>query len=84
MKKFIITERLYLRELNVADYKKFYNLNLDNNVLKYTGDKPFKNLQGAKKFLKNYFLIVVFVCLVKNTLFLSRSFERFSIICFFV
>ncbi|MEX1384553.1 GNAT family N-acetyltransferase, partial [Lutibacter sp.] len=54
MKKIIITERLYLRELNVTDYNYFYNLNLDIDVLKYTGDKPFKNLQGAKKFLKNY------------------------------
>jgi len=54
MKKIIITKSLYLRELNVADYKKFYNLNLDKDVLKYTGDKPFKNLEDSKKFLKNY------------------------------
>ena len=54
MKKIIITERLYLRELNETDYKYFYNLNLDKDVLEYTGDKPFKNLEDAKKFLKNY------------------------------
>lgn len=54
MRKIIITERLYLRELNVADYKYFYNLNLDTDVLKYTGDEPFINLEDAKKFLKNY------------------------------
>lgn len=54
MNKIIETERLYLRELNVKDAVSFYHLNLDDDVLKYTGDKPFKNIESSKKFLKNY------------------------------
>ena len=48
------TERTYLRELTVEDAKSFYYLNLDPEVLKFTGDKPFDTLEGAKTFLSNY------------------------------
>lgn len=52
----IITEtnRLYLREMSIADAENLYLLNLDFDVLKYTGDVPFKNIDEAKTFLENY------------------------------
>lgn len=48
------TERLLLRELNVNDAKSFYQLNLDNEVMKYTGEGAFKDIEESKKFLENY------------------------------
>lgn len=48
------TERLYLRELTINDAENFYLLNEDKDVLKYTGDKRFKNIEEAAEFLKNY------------------------------
>ncbi|GAB4348330.1 MAG: GNAT family N-acetyltransferase [Flammeovirgaceae bacterium] len=48
------TERAIMRKLTAEDAEDFYALNLDEEVLKYTGDKPFENLQTAKKFLMNY------------------------------
>ena len=54
MKKIFETERLILRELNTDDAKNFYELNLNPNVIKYTGDKAFKNESEAKNFLENY------------------------------
>jgi RimJ/RimL family protein N-acetyltransferase len=54
MKKILETERLHLRELNVNDAEYFYLLNLDKEVMKYTGEEPFKNIEKAKYFLKNY------------------------------
>jgi len=54
MVKIIETERLYLRQLNVNDADYFYRLNLDKDVLKYTGDKPFFDLNSSKLFLDNY------------------------------
>ena len=47
------TERTILRKLTKEDAQDFYNLNLDKEVLKFTGDKPFENLQAAKDFF-NY------------------------------
>ena len=54
MRNILETERLYLRELNINDAEYFYRLNLDKEVLKYTGDKPFEDLKSAKSFLENY------------------------------
>lgn len=54
MKEIIETERLFLRELNVNDAESFYRLNLDKDVLKYTGDKPFENIENSKEFLEKY------------------------------
>jgi RimJ/RimL family protein N-acetyltransferase len=48
------TERTYLRKLTTEDAKNFYALNIDLEVLKYTGDKPFDTLEDAKTFLSNY------------------------------
>jgi RimJ/RimL family protein N-acetyltransferase len=50
----IETERTIMRKLTTEDASDFYNLNLDEEVLKYTGDKPFVNLQASIDFLTNY------------------------------
>ena len=54
MKEILKTERLLLRELNLDDAEKFYRLNLNPNVIKYTGNSAFKDIDEAKEFLKNY------------------------------
>jgi len=48
------TERTIMRKLTTEDAKDFYTLNLDQEVLKYTGDKPFENIQASIDFLTNY------------------------------
>jgi len=48
------TQRLILRELNPNDAENFYKLNLNPNVIKYTGNSAFKDIDEAKKFLENY------------------------------
>ena len=54
MKHILETNRLIIRELNVDDSKNCYELNLNPNVIKYTGDKAFQNVTEAQLFLKNY------------------------------
>ena len=54
MKPIVETDRLLLRELNMTDAKDFYALNLNPNVVKYTGDRAFKNISEAEIFLSNY------------------------------
>lgn len=54
MKPILETNRLILRELNIDDAKNFYELNLNPNVVKYTGDKAFANVAEAQIFLNNY------------------------------
>lgn len=48
------TERTIMRKLTIEDALDFYTLNLDEQVVKYTGDKPFVNLQASIDFLTNY------------------------------
>ncbi len=48
------TERTIMRIFTSSDAAYFYDLNLDPEVIKYTGDKPFKNQQEARTFLINY------------------------------
>ena len=48
------TERLYLRELNTNDAAFAFELNNDTEVLKYTGDAPFKSIEAAEEFLMGY------------------------------
>jgi [ribosomal protein S5]-alanine N-acetyltransferase len=48
------TQRLYLREITEADAENAYLLNLDPEVLKYTGDVAFNSMEEARTFLKNY------------------------------
>lgn len=48
------TERLFLRELTPEDADFAYHLNLDPEVIRYTGDVAFADLEEARNFLKNY------------------------------
>ncbi len=50
----IETERLYLRESTIEDAELAYALNLDPDVVKYTGDPPFISVEEARIFLANY------------------------------
>jgi [ribosomal protein S5]-alanine N-acetyltransferase len=54
MKSIIETNRCYLRQLTIEDAQYFYDLNADSEVIKYTGDKAFKDVSEAKCFLENY------------------------------
>ena len=54
MSKIIETERIYLRQFILEDASALYKLNQNEEVLKYTGDQPFKNIQKALQFIKNY------------------------------
>lgn len=40
--------------MNVEDAADFYALNLDPDVVKYTGDGPFESVDEASTFLKSY------------------------------
>lgn len=50
----IETERTFLRPLTVDDAGNFYRLNLDDEVVKYTGDDPFEDVASARRFLEAY------------------------------
>ncbi|WP_341904996.1 GNAT family N-acetyltransferase [Fluviicola taffensis] len=52
--KILETPRLYLREMTPEDAEAAYILNLDPEVLRYTGDDPFQSVEEAKTFLENY------------------------------
>ena len=54
MGRIIETERLYLRKFQLKDASALFKLNSNSNVLKYTGDVPFKNISEAERFIKNY------------------------------
>lgn len=54
MKKILETDRLLLRELTIEDAYHFYELNTNPNVIQYTGDLPFGNVEEALVFLQNY------------------------------
>lgn len=54
MKTIIETNRLLLREFNTDDAEHFYHLNLNPNVIRYTGNSTFKNIEEAETFLENY------------------------------
>ena len=50
----IETERLYLREFVTGDASSLYQLNLDEEVMRYTGDEPFASPDNARLFIENY------------------------------
>lgn len=50
----IITERLKLRNFKQSDAANFYKLNLDKDVMKYTGDVAFDSVEETEIFLNNY------------------------------
>jgi len=54
MKKILETPRLYLRELCTDDAEHFYRLNLNPNVIRYTGNTAFASVAEAREFLENY------------------------------
>ena len=54
MKIIFETERLLLREFNISDAEKMYQLNSDPDVIRFTGDAPFESVEIAARFLKNY------------------------------
>lgn len=48
------TPRLFLRQLTPEDARHFYELNLDPDVIRYTGNLPFESVEHAREFLENY------------------------------
>ena len=48
------TPRLILREMTKDDAVNAYQLNLDPDVIRYTGDQSFASIQEAVQFLENY------------------------------
>lgn len=48
------TKRLFLREFEIEDATSLYDLNLDPEVIKYTGDPPFESVKYAENFIENY------------------------------
>lgn len=48
------TNRLLLRETSTADAQMMYELNNDPEVIRYTGDPPFKSVEDATIFLNQY------------------------------
>lgn len=54
MKTILETNRLLLQEFNIGDAEGFYELNLNPNVIKYTGNSAFKDIDEARTFLKDY------------------------------
>jgi len=48
------SKRLNFREFLPSDAKHIFDLNADPEVIKYTGDPPFKNINEALDFIKNY------------------------------
>ena len=54
MKAVIQTQRFYLREKLPSDAKDMYLLNANPEVIKYTGDPPFKDEAEALDFIHNY------------------------------
>lgn len=54
MKHILETDRLVLREFSLSDAEGMYALNLDPDVIRYTGDPAFKSIADARVFLGNY------------------------------
>ena len=55
MNQFVLgTERLLLRELTPGDALLFYQLNEDPEVIRYTGDRAFRDEEEARVFLQAY------------------------------
>lgn len=48
------TPRTLLRNLSPTDAKDFFALNLDPEVIRFTGDNPFNSLADSRRFLEEY------------------------------
>lgn len=53
-KTIIETERFIMRKFILDDAEAMYLLNLDPEVMKYTGDKTFASVEESLTFLQNY------------------------------
>ena len=53
-KAVIKSERLELRSFHIDEAKRFYKLNSDTEVMKFTGDTPFCDILEAEKFISKY------------------------------
>lgn len=51
---FLESKRLILREFHLDDAGTFYLLNNNKEVMRYTGDRPFKNIEDAQELIKTY------------------------------
>ncbi len=52
--KILETDRLFLREFSNLDAQHLFDLNLDPDVIQYTGDKAFTSIIEVDNFIKNY------------------------------
>jgi [ribosomal protein S5]-alanine N-acetyltransferase len=50
----IETPRLLLRQLTIEDAEEMFLLNEDPDVIRYTGDVPYNNVEEVKSFISNY------------------------------
>jgi len=50
----IKTARLTLRQLTIDDAENLYLLNLDPDVVRYTGDSPFDSVEETERFIGAY------------------------------
>lgn len=48
------TERMIIREMTPDDAESLYLLNADPEVIRYTGDPPFENIEAARNLLIHY------------------------------
>lgn len=48
------TERLILREFDISDAQTFYELNLNEEVMRYTADKVFASVDESADLISNY------------------------------
>lgn len=48
------TDRLELRRFSLDDVEHFFRLNQDLELLRYTGDQPFRDLQQVEQFINAY------------------------------
>jgi RimJ/RimL family protein N-acetyltransferase len=48
------TARTIMRPLTILDAEDFYMLNMDPDVIRYTGDDAFESVEKAKEFLAQY------------------------------
>jgi RimJ/RimL family protein N-acetyltransferase len=54
MPPIVSTERLLLREMTAADAAHCFDLNNDPDVLRFTGEAPFPDVEAARAFLDSY------------------------------
>jgi len=54
MKTILETNRVLLRKFDISDAENFYELNSNPNVIRYTGNSAFKDVNEAREFLENY------------------------------